>query len=306
MTGTQSPSRGAFPLEVGESASSFVLRLADFLTLRPAAFLRTLLSDARAAASAIHCYERVDLFADACGVDRDTLSSAFVRRSSGSADERVLLGFTISDRHVDQTIRRVSPAVLAQDIADSGTPYHRLIWILRDLHFHPETMTPLISDCDHCGKTLLWENAFDPASCGSCGRQLWRAAAAQQSITPLDRLVCDLFHPSAQIRSARRKMLAPALIDWNEGDLLDLLHALRRVHRTVHVPVCGPNAPPVEPNILQTAEAISQFLTGPLKAAAKSGERTMVTVAAAATTAALMASPRPVANFLTSMVVHCP
>jgi hypothetical protein len=43
--------------------------------------------------SRIPLLRKIDLFADAIGVDRDTLSSAFVRQSYDSADERVLLSF---------------------------------------------------------------------------------------------------------------------------------------------------------------------------------------------------------------------
>jgi hypothetical protein len=300
----QSPSGGAFRLEVGESASSFVLRLAEFLTVRPAGFLRDLLGDARTAASAIHCFEKIDLFVDASGLDRGTLSAAFVRRSSTAPNERAFLDFTISERHVDQTIRRVSPAALARDVAESRPPFHRLIWSLRDLRFDPETLTPLISDCDHCGRTLLWDNAFDPASCGRCGRPLWRSAAARQTITAVDLMLCELFHPKGKVRAERRRRLAFPLNKWAEGDLLDLLHTLRRIYRTVHLPACGPSAPMVEPEVLETTSSISEFLTGSLKSAVRSGERTAVTVAAAATTAALMASPPPVASFLTSLMVN--
>jgi hypothetical protein len=300
MTGARS--NNTVPLMCGESASSFVLRLANFLTVRPEGFLRSALGDARNLAWAVHRYDKVDFLSDASGLDADAVSRAFIH-PAGPENERAVLDFKVAERHLDQSTRRVSPVALARDIECSSPPYHRLVWSMRDLRFDPETGSPLISACDHCCRTLTWENCVDPASCGRCGRPLWRAKAFAEPMTQYDLFVCDLFHPDPAVRSDRRSRLAPQLIDWSEGDLLDLMHVLRRVQRISRIPEMGPNAHAVGPEIIEASSSISGFLNGPLRAAAQSSERTAVTVAAAVTTSALMAAPRPVAAFLTSLMV---
>jgi hypothetical protein len=305
MTGSPSFSFGAFPLEVGESASSFVLRLANFLTVKPDGFLRALLGDERALASAIYQYGKVDFLCEASGLDRETLSAAFVRRRPDIAGEFAMLDYTLADRHIDQTTRRVSPVALARDVAASQAPYHRLVWCLRDLRFDPETSSPLISACDHCGRNLSWEDSFDPASCGRCGRPLWLAEAAETTKMPYDTLLCELFHPDDNVRSARRSALAAPLAGWSEGDLLDLLQTLRRIQRTIYIPSTAAGARTAEPALLiEASSTISEFLYEPLRIAAQSSDRTAVTAAAAAATAALMAAPGRVGPFLTSLMVH--
>jgi hypothetical protein len=305
MTGSRSLAFNACSLESGESASSFVLRLANFLSVKPDRFLRAYLGDERTLASAIYQYGKADLLGEASGLDRKTLSAAFVRRSPDMIGETSVLDFIVAERHIDQTTRRVSPAALARDVAAGRPPYHRLIWSLGDLRFDPETGSALISACDHCGRILLWEDCFEPGSCGRCGRPLWLAAAPEVTMTPYDLLVCDLFHPDATIREARRSKLAAPLVVWTEGDLLDLLHTLRRIQRTIHLPSTGGAGPTGEPaSLIGASVTISEFLNEPLRAAAQSGERTAVTVAAAATSSVLMAAPRPVASFLLSFLVH--
>jgi hypothetical protein len=295
----------AFPLEVGESASSFTLRLANFLTVKPDRFLRLFLGDERTLASAIYRYEKADFLSDASGLDRNTLSAAFVRRSPEHPGEVSMTDFTIAERHIDQTTRRVSPVALARDVAASRPRYHRLIWSVRELRFDPDTTSPLISACDHCCATLLWEDCFDPGSCGRCGRRLSLAKSADETMTPYDLLVCELFHPNPAVRKARRSKLAAPLVGWSEGDLLDLLQTLRRIQRTIHIPCTAGAGMTTEPAALIGASgAIGEFLNAPLRVAAMSNERTAVTVAAAATTSALMAAPRPVACFLASLMVH--
>jgi hypothetical protein len=303
MTGPRSSNTDAFPLMTGESACSFALRLANFLTVRPDGFLRTFLGDARNLASAVHLHGKTDFLSDASGLDRQAIAASFIRPSSDLTGERILLDFTVAEHHIDQTTRRVSPAAFARDVEASKAPYHRLVWSVRELRFDPETGSALISACDHCGRTLTWEDCFDPASCGRCGRELWRAKTPEETMTPYDALVCDLFHRDPQVRSDRRSRLAPPLIGWSEGDLLDLMNTLRRVQRIFQIPSMGPNVQAVDPRIIEASSSISGFLNGPLRAAAQSSERTAITVAAAATTSALMAAPRPVANFLTSLMV---
>jgi hypothetical protein len=132
---------------------------------------------------------------------------------------------------------------------------------------------------------------------------LWRAKTSDEPMTPYDLLVCDLFHPDPVVRAERRSRLAPPLIGWSEGDLLDLTHTLRRVQRLFPIPSTGPNPEVVGPEIIERSSSIAGLLAGPMKAAAQSSESTAVTVAAAATTSALSSAPRPVANFLTSLMV---
>ena len=290
-----------FPLMPGESASSFVLRLANFLTVKPDRFLKKVLGDERNLAWAIHRRDRVELLSDFSGLDPDVLDRAFARRTDGLAGERALLDFTLAERHLDQTVRRVSPFVLAQDVAAARSPYHRLIWSVRDVHRDPETGSPLISACDHCGRILTWENCVDPGSCGRCGRPLWRTTPPDKPIAQLDLFICDLFSPHPAVRSARRSRLAPPLSGWPEGDLLDLMHALRRVQRLF--PTVQPNSAVIEPVVIETHSSISGLLNRPMSEAARSGPGTAVTVAAAATTAALRTAPPLVAEFLKTLLM---
>jgi hypothetical protein len=118
-----------------------------------------------------------------------------------------------------------------------------------------------------------------------------------------DHFVSALFHPDPDVRSNRRGRLAPELTSWSEGDLLDLMHTLQRVERIFPIASKGPRAQLAGPEIIEANASISGLLNGPLKAAARSGERAAVTVAAAATRSALMTAPRPIAAFLNSLLV---
>jgi hypothetical protein len=120
-------SYNSFPLLPGESASSFVLRLANFLTIKPDRFLKAALGDARNLAAAVYRQDRVEFLSDASGLDPDILALAFARRAGGLATKRSVLDFTISEHHLDQTVRRVSPFVLSRDIEASRSPYHHLV-----------------------------------------------------------------------------------------------------------------------------------------------------------------------------------
>jgi hypothetical protein len=301
MAGTKP--ENAFPLMRGESASSFVLRLANFMTVRPDKFLRRFLGDERTLASAVYMHHKVDFLSDISGLDREAAMIAFIRRSIGSTGECHFLEFDVAAHHIDQTIRRVSPVALARDIEAHRPPKHLLVWSVRDLRYDPETGSPLISHCDHCGALLSWENCVDVASCGRCGRHLWRATPPVEPMTDFDEFVSALFHPDPIVRSDRRNRLAPTLIGWHEGDLLDLIHALRRVERLLPATSKGGDTQLAAPQIIEAHSSISGFLNGPMKAAARSDERTAVIVAAAATTAALSMAPRPIATFLNSLLM---
>jgi hypothetical protein len=299
MTGT-TPGN-AFPLMCGESASSFVLRLAIFMTVKPDKFLKRFLGDERTLASAVYMHHKADLLSDVSGLDYEAAAIAFIRRSNG---ECRFLEFHVADHHIDQTIRRVSPVALARDIEAHRPPSHRLAWSLRDLRHDPETGSPLISHCDHCRALLSWENCVDVASCGRCGRQLWRATPPVEPMTGFDEFVSALFHPDPTVRSNRRNRLAPTLIGWHEGDLLDLMHALRRVERLF--PATSNEVRPqfAGPQTIEANSSISAFLNEPMKAAARSDVRTAVIVTAAATTSALSMAPRPIAAFLNSLLMN--
>lgn len=298
---TRTRSNGAFPLMPAESASSFVLRLASFLTIKPDKFLKSALGDARNLAWAIHRHDRAEFLSDASGMDPNVLALAFVRHAGGLANERSVLDFEISEHHLDQTVRRVSPVALARDLNASIPPYHRILWSLRDLHNDPETGSPLISACDHCGRTLTWENCVDPACCGRCGRQLWRAKTSEEPMTRFDQFVCDLFHPDPMVRSQRRARLAPSLAGWSEGDLLDLMHTLQRLQRLF--PATPHNAKPFEPYVIEAGSSIKELMELPIKTAARASRGTAVAVVAAATTAVLRAAPPHVAEFLQKLLM---
>jgi hypothetical protein len=280
----------AFSLMPGESAP----------TVKPDIFLRAVLGDERTLASAVYLHHKADLLADASGLDCQAASLAFFRRSRDPAGDRAFLDFTVAEHHIDQTIKRVSPVALARDIEACRLPYHRLVWSVRDLKFDPETGSALISACDHCGRTLTWEDCVDIASCGRCGRPLCRAAAPDEPMTAFDEFVSALFHPDPIVRSDWRSKLAPVLVGWSEGDLLDLMHTLRRFQRIFPM---SPAAQLAGPEVIEANSSISGLLNRPLKVAARSDERGAVTVAAAATTSALMTAPRPIAAFLNSLLV---
>ncbi|UPJ55290.1 hypothetical protein [Bradyrhizobium sp. 192] len=290
----------SFPLMNGESASSFSLRLANFLTVRPEGFLKSAFGDPRSLAHAVHRHDRLEFLSDASGLDPVALSRAFVLPTDGSSRELAVLDFTLSENHLDQSVRRVSPLALSLDVAASTPPYHRITWCLRDLRFDPATNAPLISACDHCGRALTWETCSDPGTCGRCGRPLWRAAAPHVPMTQFDLFLCDLFHPNAAVRWDRRTKLASPLRNWPEGDLIDLLRALQRVQRLF--PSAHSTDDAVGPSVIEADGSISEMLNQNIKAAG-SGSSTAVTVAAAATMAVLKESPRPVAEFLTSLLV---
>lgn len=290
----------AFSLMPGESAPSFVLRLANFLTVKPDRFLRAFLGDERTLASAVYLHHKADFLADASGLDRQAASLAFIRRLRDPTGGRAFLDFTVADHHIDQTVRRVSPLALVRDVEAGIPPYHRLPWSVRDLNHDPETGSPLISACDHCGRPLTWEDCVDVASCGRCGRPLWRATAPDEPMSAFDQFVSALFHPDPIVRSDRRSKLAPVLVGWSEGDLLDLMSTLRRVQRIFPI---GPGARLAGPEVIEENSSISGLLNRPLKDAARSGDRVAITVAAAATTSALMTAPRSIAAFLNSLLV---
>jgi hypothetical protein len=133
---------------------------------------------------------------------------------------------------------------------------------------------------------------------------LWRATPPVEPMTDLDGFVSALFHPDPIVRSDRRNRLAPTLIGWREGDLLDLIHALRRVERLLQATSKGGDTQLAAPQIIEAHSSISRFLNAPMKAAARSDERTAVIVAAAATTSALSMAPRPIAAFLNSLLMN--
>jgi TniQ len=291
----------AFSLMPGESASSFVLRLANFLTVKPDRFLKSALGDARNLAWAVHRHDRAEFLSDASGLDPDVLALAFARHAGGLANERAVLEFNVLEHHLDQTIRRVSPMALARDLEASIPPYHRILWSLCDLNRDPETGSPLISACDRCGRTLTWENCVDPGCCGRCGRQLWRAKTSEEPMTRFDQFVCDLFHPNPIVRSERRARLAPPLAGWSEGDLLDLMHTLHRLQRLF--PAMPQSAEPVEPHVIEAGSSIKELMELPIRTAARASPSTAVTVVAAAITAVLRAAPPQVAGFLQNLLM---
>jgi hypothetical protein len=298
---TRARSNGAFPLMPGESASSFVLRLASFLTVKPDRFLKSALGDARNLAWAIHRYDRAEFLSDASGLDPNVLALAFVRHAGGLATERSVLGFKISEHHLDQTVRRVSPSALTRDLDASIPPYHRILWSLRDLHNDPETGSPLISACDHCGRTLTWENCVDPGCCGRCGRQLWRAKTSEEPMTRFDQFVCDLFHPNPMVRSELRARLAPPLAGWSEGDLLDLLHTLQRLQRLF--PTMPHSGEPFEPHVIEAGSSIKKLMELPIRTAARASPGTAAAVVAAAMTGVLRAATPQVGEFLQNLLM---
>lgn len=210
----------------GESASGFVIRLSRFLSVDLSRPLRGMIGDPLASASAVHQSQLIEFLADFSGLPRTSFEPLFALPQSPG--QSVKLGdFIVRAAHVDQSRRKVSPALFASDV-EAGRPlYHRLTWSLAHLKEDPDTGHPLIDTCDRCGASLRWSLAFDVGQCDVCTRRLWispQGPSAEQNV--MDKLLQDLFCSSLDARLRARSALPVSIRAWPEGDILDLLHVI--------------------------------------------------------------------------------
>jgi hypothetical protein len=207
-----------------ESASSLLVRAASRLSPIPGIVIRHFLGDAEAVASAVHRHEAIGIMADGLGLEPAVIERAMVRR----LEEHLALGpFVVRIEDVDQTRRRVCPAVLRNDVRHGRAPYQRLNWPIRVLRFDPDTGEPIVDRCG-CGNDLLWCRTVRIDECPACGSLLWESAMAEG--TPEDteavHFLNRLFSGNAARRREVRASLPQALAGWSEGDLLELFETV--------------------------------------------------------------------------------
>ena len=191
----------------GESASGFVIRLSRFLSVDLSRPLRGMIGDPLASASAVHRSQLVEFLAEFSGQPRACFEPLFALPQSPG--HSVKLGdFIVRSAHIDQSRRKVSPAIYASDV-EAGRPlYHRLTWSLAHLKEDPDTGQPLIDTCDRCHAPLRWSVAFDVGQCDLCTRRLWISPPSPPVARNfLDNMLLDLFCSSIDARMHARSAL---------------------------------------------------------------------------------------------------
>ena len=207
-----------------ESASSLLVRAASRLSPIPGIVIRHFLGDAEAVASAVHRHEAIKIVADGLGLEPTVIEQAMVPRLG----KHLGLGpFIVRMEDVDQTRRRVCPAVLRNDARHGREPYQRLNWLIRVLRFDPDTGEPIVDRCG-CGNDLLWYRTVRIDECPACGSLLWDSAMTEE--TPEDAEAVHflnwLFSGNAARRREARASLPQALAGWSEADLLEFFETL--------------------------------------------------------------------------------
>lgn len=207
-----------------ESASSLLVRAASRLSPIPGIVIGHFLGDAEAVASAVHRHEAIETVADGLGLEPMVIEQTMVRRLG----EHFGLGaFVVRMEDVDQTRRRVCPAVLRNDVRHGREPYQRLNWPIRVLRFDPDTGEPIVDRCG-CGSDLLWYRTVRIEECSSCGSLLWDSAMTEE--TPEDaeavHFLNRLFSGNAARRREARASLPQALAEWGEADLLEFFETV--------------------------------------------------------------------------------
>ena len=290
----------------GESASGFVIRLSRFLSVDLSRPLRGMIGDPLASASAVHRSELIEFLADFSGLPRTSFEPLFALPQSPG--QSVKLGdFIVRAAHIDQSRRRVSPALYASDV-EAGRPlYHRLTWSLAHLKEDPDTGHPLIDTCDRCRASLRWSVAFDVGQCDVCTRRLWISPSGP-SAKPnvLDKVLQDLFSSSVHARVSARSALPARIRTWPEGDILDLLHVIESFGAAVaiklDVDACLGRSN-TEYAVLSGEDAIRRVVRAPIEAALKKKDRMSPIAASGVTIAYLRRSPsKAVSDYLLSLV----
>lgn len=211
------------PLE-GESASSLLLRAASTLSPVSGLVVEGLLGDAEAVASAVHRHDSIDAIVSNLGVERDALQRTMIHREG---DNLRVGPFVVRTQDIDQTHRRVCPAVLRNDALQGRSPYQRLNWAIRVLRFDADSGGSIIDRCG-CGRDLLWRETTRIDECPSCGCLLWEAAPSDRECQDGEavRFLNQLFSDRAARRQEARSALPSEISEWTEADLLELFETL--------------------------------------------------------------------------------
>jgi hypothetical protein len=211
------------PME-GESASSLILRAASLLSPFPGLILKNFLGDAEAIASAVHRHDTIDVIAVVLGVEQTDLKRSMIHR----AGHGLRVGpFIVRTQDIDQTHRRVCPAVLRADQESGVPPYQRLSWVIRVIRYDPVSSAPIIDRCA-CGCELLWSETFRIDECPSCGSRLLESMLGQAEPRDIEavQFLGALFNESEPRRVEARCCLPTFIAHWTEGDLLEFFETL--------------------------------------------------------------------------------
>jgi hypothetical protein len=290
----------------GESASGFVIRLSQFLSFDLSGPLFEILGDPWASASAVHLPHLAGLIAEVAGISPQALLTLFALPDGRTNCVR-LGSFTLRSGQVDQSTRRVAPAVFASDIAEGRQAYHRLVWSVSALRFDPESGHALVRDCDRCGAKLLWTDAFDVGQCGTCTRRLWLTDTSKFEPNTQDLLLSGVFSASAEARTAGRSKLPFRTRTWTEGEILDLLDVVgtfeAAINQNFNFELPATESTGVEA-ILAGEAAIRKLIRSPIEVALKRNDRLSPILASGATSACLRRAPsKIVSDYLLSLVV---
>jgi hypothetical protein len=208
----------------GESASSLLLRAASLLCPFPGLVIKSLFGDAEAIASAVHRHDAIDPIASSFGIDEATLINTMIHK----ADTGLRVGpFVVRARDVDQTRRRVCPAVLRTDRDTGIPPYQRLNWVIRVVRYDETSFAPIIDRCG-CGCDLFWSQTVRVEECPSCGSLLWESTRGEAEPQDAEavQFLGALFSGSEARRGDARSRLPSSIAQWTEGDLLEFFETL--------------------------------------------------------------------------------
>ena len=205
MTNTRAVS--LLPME-GESACSLLLRAAALVSPFPSLVVKHFMGDAEALASAVHRHDAIDPIASSFGIDEATLINTMIHK----ADTGLRVGpFVVRARDVDQTRRRVCPAVLRTDRDTGIPPYQRLNWVIRVVRYDETSFAPIIDRCG-CGCDLFWSQTVRVEECPSCGSLLWESTRGEAEPQDAEavQFLGALFSSSEARRNDARSRLPPS------------------------------------------------------------------------------------------------
>ncbi|UPJ53417.1 TniQ family protein [Bradyrhizobium sp. 200] len=208
----------------GESTSSLLLRAATSLSRVPGLVVAGLLGDAEAVASAVHRHDSIEAIVSNLGVERIDLQRTMIYRDG---DNLRVGPFVVRTQDIDQTHRRVCPAVLRNDALQERSPYQRLKWTIRVLRFDPDNGGSIVDRCG-CGRDLLWRETTRIDECPSCGCPLWESTANDSECQDGEAVhfLNKLFSDRELRREEARSALPFEISEWTEADLLELFETL--------------------------------------------------------------------------------
>lgn len=208
----------------GESTSSLLLRAAASLSPVPGLVIAGLLGDAEAIASAVHRHDSIDAIVSNLGVERTDLQRTMIHRDG---DNLRVGPFVVRTQDIDQSHRRVCPAVLRNDALQGRTPYQRLNWTIRVLRFDPDNGGSIVDRCG-CGRDLLWRETTRIDECPSCGCLFWESIPTDSECQDGEAVgfLSELFSDCKKRREEAREALPSQVSEWTEADLLELFETL--------------------------------------------------------------------------------